>query len=86
MNSTRKYLVTQLEKTGSITEFELAEALLVMYDSGIINAIEKEDSEPLFLLNEEATDTQHAWADKFHEHLHNAPNDVWNNYVYKVEN
>ncbi len=78
----RQYIIQEMQATGSNEDFEVAEALLVMYDSGIVNAVEEEGSDPKFVLNEEATDKQKQYAERVHEALHNAPNDVWNLYVH----
>jgi hypothetical protein len=82
INNIREYLVREMQAASTIEGFDLSETLLVMYDTGVISAESSADGDPKFLLNENATPAQHAFAEKMHDVIHNAPNDIWNNYVY----
>lgn len=86
MDNIRKYLVTQLEATGSVQQFDLAETLLVMYDAGIITATEDDNGEPLFMYNASSSSEQIEIAEVIHDTIRNADNVIWNSYVYKEEN
>ena len=85
MQSTvRQYLVNELQSSSSLTAFDVAEALLVMYDAGVVSAENnKYGEDPLFALNNDATNEQKYWADALYEQIRSAPNDVWNYYVFQ---
>ena len=78
----RKHLIREMEKSSSISEFDTAETFLVMYDTGVLKALVKDNGEPFFVYNENATPTQIDNAYKKRDQLHNAPNDIWNLYVH----
>jgi len=79
----RQYLIEELQSSSSLGAFDAVEALLVMYDSGVVSAANTdENGDPLFMINDHATTQQKDWADRLYAHIHNAPNDVWNHYIY----
>jgi hypothetical protein len=84
VDNVRKYLVNQLAGSGSLEQFDLAEALLVMYDTGVVTAPEWKDGEPLFLYNQDASNEQRDLAEKIHTSINEAANDVWRAYVYQT--
>ena len=85
MDSVRKYLVNELRVSGSLDQFDLAEALLVMYDAGVVTAIQQDEGEPLFVYNHDASDAQQSAARATYTGLQAASNDVWNHYVFRGE-
>ena len=78
----RKHLIREMEKSSSISEFDTAETFLVMYDTGVLKALVKDNGQPFFVYNENVTPTQIDNAYKKRDQLHNAPNDIWNLYVH----
>ena len=78
----REYLIREMQTSSSIQNFDLSETLLVMYDTGVVKAIEGSNGEPVFSLNDDATEEQHNMAEKVYQAIHGASNDVWNHYVF----
>ena len=85
MDNVRKYLVEQLSGSGSLEQFDLAEALLVMYDTGVVTAAVGKDGAPLFMYNNAASNEQLDLAEKIHASIHDAANNVWDTYVFRSD-
>ena len=82
MDNVRMHLIEQMEKSYDLTEFDVAETLLVMYDTGVVDGYENEEGEIVFEYNTAATEDMQIFAERTHASLHNAGQDVWNSWVY----
>ena len=51
MDNVRMHLIEQMEKSYDLTEFDVAETLLVMYDTGVVDGYENEEGEIVFEYN-----------------------------------
>jgi hypothetical protein len=82
MTNPRQFLINQLEATTSIEDFSTAESMLVKYNTGVLTAVALPNGDPLFLLNDKVTSAQIDRAEEINDAIRNAPNDIWNAYVY----
>jgi len=83
MTKIRKHLVSQMESSLSLEEFDLAEVLLVMHDTGVIQVSEGTTGEPLFSIDESISAEVFNTAERFYDGLKDSSNDVWTSYIYK---
>jgi hypothetical protein len=82
MTNVKQVLINRLESSPSIEAFSLAERMLVMYNTGVVKAVVGSEGEPFFFINDKVTNEQINRVDTIVDTIRNAPNDVWNNYVY----
>ncbi len=82
MDPIREYITTQLLTNDDDEAIEMAEALLVMHDEGLLDvSIDKMTGEPLFAIKERSTEEDWETARDHYDLLRDSNDDGWAYYV-----
>jgi len=85
MNQIREYLTTQILTSDDNDAQDVAEALLVLHDEGLLDtSVDEMTGEPLFAIKEDVTEEDWETARDHYDSLRDADEDGWVHYLTDI--